>query len=90
MRPPVPEAVTAIKPWPRPIAAFLLLVYVAFDTALWLLGFYHLFSGVSHLGRAGEYLTYAVLVMLVGGWAWRWAVAAGRIGGRPTARFGGA
>jgi hypothetical protein len=86
----VPEAVPAVRPWPRPVSVFLLLVYVAVDAALWLLGFYHLFLGIEHLGEAGQYLTLALVVMLVGGWAWRWAVAAGRIGGRPTARFGGA
>ena len=92
-------AAPTVRPWSRGVTRFALLVYVLVDAALWLYGFYHLMlvgtdiereAMEHHLAEAGKWLTLALLVMLVGGWAWRWAVAAGRIGGRPTARFGGA
>lgn len=80
----------------------LLLTYVAIDLVLWGLTFYHLMlvgtiADVQdrgeihvHLREVRFYGTLALVVMLVGGWAWRWAVASGKVGGRPTARFGGA
>lgn len=95
----VPEVAATVKPWPVPIAVTLLVVAVVVDLALWAYGFYELFVSQltedlheveGHLSQAGTYLTAALLVLLVFGWAWRWAVAAGYIGGRPTARFGGA
>lgn len=89
------EPVPAVTVWPRPLTVALLAIFVLVDGYLWVMGSIFLFSVVPEhpsqgLPRAGNYLTAALAVMLVGGWAWRWAVAAGYIGGRPTARFGGA
>lgn len=78
----------ARRPWPRPVVVFFLAVYVLLDGVLWAWGSYGLFT--LDLPTAGQMLTLALLVLLVVGWAWRWAVAAGYIGGRATARFGGA
>lgn len=95
----MPEAAPAARPWPRPVTTFFLLLYVLVDAALWMYASYQLLLVGTveerhemevHLSEAGTYLTLALVLMLLGGWAWRWAVAAGRIGGRPTARFGGA
>lgn len=79
-----------VRPWPRPLSVVLLGAFVLVDGAFWIVGFWELFSGLGKLPAAGTHLFYALVLMLVGGWAWRWAVAAGKVGGRPTARFGGA
>ncbi len=83
----VAETAPTVRVWPRPLVFALLLAYVVADGALWLVGFYYLFE--SQLEPAGLYLTLALVVLLVAGWAWRWWVAQGWIGGRPTMRFGG-
>lgn len=75
------------KPWPRPLSALLLLVGVGGQAALWIVGFLALFQ--DDLPAAGTWLTWALVVLLFFGWLWRWLVAQGRIGGRPTVRFGG-
>lgn len=75
-------------PWPNSVATVLLAVLVAVQAFFWLSGFYALFGG--DLPAAGTWLSAALVVLLLGGWLWRWLVAMGKIGGRPTARFGGA
>jgi hypothetical protein len=89
-RAPVPEAAPKVRPWPRPLVAALLAVFVLIDGALWIAGSYYLFLGIPYLPEAGIYLTPALLLFMFVSWGWRWAVAAGYVGGRPTARFGGA
>lgn len=85
----MPEApARVVNPLPRVVIFFLLLAFVGLQGAMWLMGFLALFQ--NQLPAAGKWLTYALLLLLVGGWIWRWLVAMGRIGGRPTARFGGA
>lgn len=84
----MPETAPPLQPWPRPLAAAVLLAYVLFDGVLWIAGFFLLFREDYHnMVLAGQLLTAALVVMLLGGWAWRWAVARGWIGGRPTPRF---
>ena len=77
----------AVQVWPRPISVALLAVFVVLQVLAWSVGFVYLF--LNDLEMAGLLLTGALVLFLVGSWAWRWAIAAGYIGGRPTARFGG-
>lgn len=75
-------------PWPRPLTVAVLLAFVLADGFFWVWGFVALFG--NDLPTAGRYLTWALVLMVVGGWAWRWWVAKGWIGGHATIRFGGA
>lgn len=84
----MPPNAAPVRPWPRPLLVVILALYVILDGALWGWGFWGLFQ--NDLPLAGKALTGALVLLLVVGWAWRWAVARGWIGGRPTARFGGA
>lgn len=80
-------ASATLKPWPKAAAAAFLAFLVVLQGAMWLYGFYALFQ--NQLETAGLWLTWALAALLLGGWVWRWLVAMGRIGARPTPRFGG-
>lgn len=82
-----PKPAPTPRAWPRGIPVAALAVFVLLQIATWGLGFAYLF--LNDLELAGLLLTGALALFLVFSWAWRWAVAAGFIGGRPTARFGG-
>lgn len=81
-------ATPPVRPWPRGLVFLLLAAYVLVDGVMWVVGFFQLFE--NHLASSGWWLTGALFLMLLVGWQWRWWVAKGWVGGRPTARFGGA